>query len=542
MVICQLKNVTRTFGAHTIFTGLSLEVKHGDRIGLVGRNGEGKTTLLHILAGASEPSAGTIGWRKGLTKGLLEQIPEKSENCTTREVLLEVFEELRAMAQKMTELERTLSTDLSPAKMERVLSEYGRLQEQFGEEGGYEMEANIRRVADGLQIDALLEKRWCSLSGGERTKVGLGRLLLQRPELLLLDEPTNHLDLPALEWLTEWMGQHAGSIVVISHDRAFLDEAVNRIVEIEGGELHEYHTNYSGYVQEREERLFQEFQQYQDQQKKIKKMRDTIKRLKEWANRANPPNDGLHRRAKSMEKALARIEQLKKPLLQRKNVELAFAHLGRSGLDVLALAGVWKSFEERDVLRGVDLTLRYQERVAIVGANGTGKSTIFDLILEKVMPDEGEVRLGSNVSIGYLSQHGTELQDDLTVLEAFRESAALTEGEARGQLARFLFFGHAVFRNVSSLSGGERMRLRLAQLISEKHNVLLLDEPTNHLDIDSKEVLEEALSEFNGTILSISHDRYFLNKLFEVTYWLEGGELERYEGTYAYARSKRKNG
>ncbi|MEK4566379.1 ABC-F family ATP-binding cassette domain-containing protein [Alkalihalobacillus sp. FSL R5-0424] len=541
MTIFYMKDVSQTYGVHVIFENLSLEIKQGERVGLVGRNGEGKTSLLHIIAGITEPASGSVGWKKGVTKGALEQQPDFIEDRTLQEQLKQVFTDLIEKEATMRQMETQLQELTDPKALERCLEKYGTLQVEFAEQGGYEMDADIRRVSAGLGIQSLLSSKWSELSGGERTKAGLAMLLLTKPDLLLLDEPTNHLDLRATEWLTDWVNQYAGTVVVISHDREFLDETVTRIVEMDGGELSFYETNYSGYVEEREQRLLLEFQQYQDQQKRLKKMRETIKRLKEWANRANPPNAGMHRQAKSMEKAMNRIERVKKPVMNRKQVQLDFEQGSRSGTDVVQLDSVSKHFADREVLKDVNLTLTYQDRLAIVGENGAGKSTLFKLILEELEPDAGRCKIGANVSIGYLSQHGLEGGGDERVIDAFRDYVVMTEGEARAELAKFLFYGQDVFKKVKSLSGGERMRLRMAQLIYDRHNLLLLDEPTNHLDIDSREVLEDALAEFEGTILCISHDRYFLNKLFPKTSWLENGRLTMYEGNYAYSREKREH-
>ncbi|TDQ40873.1 ribosomal protection-like ABC-F family protein [Aureibacillus halotolerans] len=536
MIACSIQDVTQTFGAETIFSNITCEIKEGERVGLIGRNGEGKTTLMHLIAGKTTPASGVVSWKKGMAVGLLEQMPTIAENTIVADALLAVFTELLEMKKQMTVLEQQLASETKG--LEKRLEVYGKLQERFMAEGGYEVDANIRRVAAGLQVTPLLEKPWKQLSGGERTKIGLAQLLLRNPGLLLLDEPTNHLDLPAIEWLTDWITSSGATVVIISHDRYFLDETTTKVMEMEQGELYVYHTNYSGYVKEKEERLLREFQQYEDQQKKIKKMQEAIKRLKDWANRANPPNAGLHKKAKNMEKALARMTLVKKPVVQ-KAIDGGFDSSGRSGKDVVVAKGVTKAFAEQVVLDRLSMHVRYKERVAIVGANGSGKSTLLKLILGEMTADAGELTIGSRLSMGFLSQHNDELDDRLTVIDEFRDKIVITEGDARRLLAKFLFYGPAVFQKVSSLSGGERMRLRLAQLMHEKHNLLILDEPTNHLDIDSKEVLEEALDSFDGTILAVSHDRYFLDKLFPVTCWLDSGQLTRYEGSYPYARAKR---
>ena len=540
MMICSIQNVTQSYGGHGIFSGISCEIKQGERIGLIGRNGEGKTTLLKIMSGQVKPDEGLVTWKKGISAGLLEQAPRHDGHQTVKELLFDVFASLWKTQHQLSDIERKLANEQDADQLERLLERYGALQDEFQQKGGYEVSAQIERVAAGLNIGRLFDTPWRSLSGGERTKVGLARLLLSAPDLLLLDEPTNHLDLTAIEWLTSFIKQYKGAVVIVSHDRYFLDDAVTSIVEIDQGELHVYQGGYSRYIVEREERLIREFQQYQDQQKKIKKMKETIKRLKEWANRANPPNDGLHRRAKSMEKALERIEMLKKPALDRKKIDLAFKMDERSGKDVVKLAEVSKRFGKQELFHSLNMHIRFQERAAIVGENGSGKTTLLNIINGTAAADSGEVQLGSNLSAAHLTQHVEEMDGERSVLAEFRDKVTATEGEARMMLARFMFYGPSVFKKVKDLSGGERMRLRLAQLVHQHHNGLILDEPTNHLDIESNEVLEEALGQFQGTIIAVSHDRYFLDKIFNVTYWLADGRLTRYEGNYTFAREKRR--
>ncbi|WP_404451079.1 ATP-binding cassette domain-containing protein [Virgibacillus necropolis] len=538
MIICSLKNVTQTYGANTIFSNMTCEIKENERIGLIGRNGEGKTTLLHLLARKTDPAEGTISWKKNLTVGLLQQSPDVLDEKKMEALLYDVFDSLTSLKGKMTELENAMATEENPDKLTRYIEKYGVLQEKFQEEGGYEIDSQIRRIMSGLQITDLAEKNWEQLSGGERTKVGLAQLLLKAPDLLLLDEPTNHLDLFAIEWLTDFIKNYPGTVIIVSHDRYFLDETVTSILEMDQGELIRYHTNYSNYVKEREARLLIEFQQYQDQQKKMKKMRETIKRLKEWANQANPPNDGLHRRAKSMEKALARMEMLKKPILEQKKINLDFQMNKRSGKDVVIVEDVSKRFNEKQLLTNVNMHVRFQERIAIIGENGCGKSTLLKMILRSETFDEGDIHLGSNLSVGFLSQNMLEINGERTIINEFRDQVHVTEGDARGILAKFLFYGNTVFQKVNSLSGGEQMRLRLAQLVHQDHNLLILDEPTNHLDIESKEVLEDALEQFDGTIIAVSHDRYFLDRLFPLTYLVANEELTRFEGSFTFARRK----
>ncbi|PEF61056.1 ribosomal protection-like ABC-F family protein [Bacillus cereus] len=537
MTICSVNNVTKSFGGNIIFENISLEIKNGERVGLVGRNGSGKTTIFGLLTGMESLDAGAIHMKKGTRIGHVAQIPKFDEDMTVYDVLSSAFKIEKELEREMHALEKHMAEEQESSALQRLMERYGVIQEKFAFLGGYEIEANIMKVANGLQVTELFPRSFLELSGGEQTKVSLAYMLLQKPDLLLLDEPTNHLDLFAVEWLEQFLKEYNGTVMVISHDRYFLDEVVTKIFDLEDGEIHVYHTNYSQFVEEKEERLLQEFQAYQEQQKKIKKMKEAIKRLREWANQANPPNEGLHKRARSMERALERMEKLKKPILERKQMGLQFEGQERSGKDVVVMKEVSKGFADHPLFNEVNLHVRFQERAAIVGRNGTGKTTLLKLLLEEIEPDAGEIRIGSSVKIGYLSQHAYGNMKS-NVLEAFREYVAVTEGEARHILAKFLFYGPAVFKKVTQLSGGEKMRLRLAQLMYQDINFLILDEPTNHLDIESREVLEEALEQYNGTILAVSHDRYFLNKLFEKTYWIDERKLFEFAGNYAWARQK----
>lgn len=537
MTICSVNNVMKSFGGNIIFENISLEIKNGERVGLVGRNGSGKTTIFGLLTGKESLDAGAIHMKKGTRIGHVAQIPKFDEVMNVYDVLSSAFKVEKELEKEMHALEKNMAVEQEQSALEKLMERYGVIQEKFAFLGGYEIEANIMKVANGLQVTDLFSRVFTELSGGEQTKVSLAYMLLQKPDLLLLDEPTNHLDLFAVEWLEQFLKEYTGTVIVISHDRYFLDEVVTKIFDLEDGEIHVYHTNYSQFVEEKEERLLQEFQAYQEQQKKIKKMKEAIKRLREWANQANPPNEGLHKRARNMERALERIEKLKRPILERKQMGLQFEGQERSGKDVVVMKEVSKGFAGRPLFEQANLHVRFQERAAIVGRNGTGKTTLLKLLLKEMEPDAGAIRMGSSVKIGYLSQHAYENMKS-NVLEAFRENVAVTEGEARHILAKFLFYGPAVFKKVTQLSGGEKMRLRLAQLMYQDINFLILDEPTNHLDIESREVLEEALEQYNGTILAVSHDRYFLNKLFEKTYWIDGCQLFEFAGNYAWARQK----
>lgn len=536
-MICTVQNITKMLGGNIIFEKLSLAIKTGDRLAIVGRNGSGKTTLFKLLAGIEKPDEGSIHFKKGTSVGYLAQIPSYSEDVTGLDVLHYAFQKITALQQKMIQMEKQMAT-IGAAEMERLLQQYGEVQEQFTLLGGYTMESEIEKVVQGLQLTRFINQPFASLSGGEQTKIMLGKILLSDPDVLLLDEPTNHLDLFAVEWLEQYLIGYSGTVVIISHDRYFLDQVVTKIADLEEGELSLYHGDYSAFILEKEAKLMREFQHYEEQQKKIKKMKDAIRRLRQWANEAVPPNPKLFRQARNMERALERMVKVRKPLIDPKKMELSFEFASRSGKEVVMMKNVYKSFGENVLLEDVQLNLYWKERVAIVGRNGSGKSTILHLLLGNIPIDNGEARLGSNVRVGYLSQHFEIQNPKARLIDVFRSELNLVEGDARHILAKFMFFGPDVFKRIGDLSGGERMRLRLAQLMHQDINLLILDEPTNHLDIESREVLEDALGDFDGTILAVSHDRYFLNKLFPKTVWLEQGQLTTFEGPYEWARIK----
>lgn len=527
MIQCQ--NIQKYYGAELVLSDVSFEIKKGEKVGLIGRNGTGKSTIMSLLTGSDNPDQGSISISKDARIGALAQIPNYSNQSTVYGVLESAFKHLLDTKDEMQRLEIEMAacpTDGEGTLLESLLKQYGRLQEAFERGGGYEIEPSILRISSGLGIPSIqYDRPFSSLSGGEKTKVGLAVILLQNPDILLLDEPTNHLDMTAIQWLESFLHSFEGTIVVISHDRYFLDTVAGKIIEIEDGEAFTYSCNYSAYKIEKEQKLLLQFAHYQEQQKKIKKMQESIKQLIDWGNRSNPPNPGFHRRAASMQKALDRMVKLKRPILERKAIDLQLQQLDRSGKDALVLAEVGKSMGTRRLYRDVSHTLRYGEMAVLIGANGTGKTTLLKSIIGLEPPDEGEIRLGSRVELGYLAQESAPSDHEETVLQYFRDEIGMESGEARNQLARFLFFGADVFKKVRSLSGGEWTRLRLAILMYQKPNLLLLDEPTNHLDIDSREALEEALEEYPGSLLAISHDRYFINKIAGQVWSLEDGKM-----------------
>ena len=528
----KAENITKSFGGHMIFENLTVEVQTAEHVAIVGNNGCGKTTLLQLLAGVEIPDEGRIIKKKDHMIGYLHQIPFYPDHSVI-DVLKEAFSPLLTIQRKMTELEQQMAV---AEKLEKILNEYGQLQEQFMQSGGYEIESKMTSVANGLGIHQLLEQPFENLSGGEKTKVMLGQLLLQNPSILLLDEPTNHLDLLAIEWLEEYIKNFSGTVLVVSHDRQFMNNVVQKVIELEDGEASIFHGNYDDYVRGKEEQIAQQFAQYQEQQKKIKKMKEAIKRLRQWANEASPPNPDLYRKAKSMEKALARIELVKKPKNSQK-MRLQLEAKDRSGKEVVSVKNATKIYKTT-LLKDVNFSVYWQDRLAIVGENGTGKSTLLKMMLGEVKPDRGQCIIGRNVKIGYLAQQFETFDGQARLIDAFRENISMTEGEARHVLAQFLFYGFDVYKKVCDLSGGEKMRLRLAQLMQQDINLLILDEPTNHLDIESREVLEDNLQNFTGTIIAVSHDRYFLQKIFTRIAWIEHQTVTIHQGDYQWAKEK----
>ncbi|RKP51681.1 ABC transporter ATP-binding protein [Cohnella endophytica] len=534
MLTINCQKVKKYNAAQLVLEDVTFDLNHGEKMGLVGRNGSGKSTLLRLLSKQDSPDEGLLTIRKDARIGYLEQIPDDATERTVYDVLALGYRELLDCRSAMGELERRMSEPEAGGEaglLEKLLADYSALQERFEREGGYELDARIDQVANGLGIDREWYARlYSSLSGGEKTKAGLASQLIRQPDLLLLDEPTNHLDLGGVEWLEEYLVKYEGACLIVSHDRYFLDRVVTKIVELEDGESSIYLTNYTDYLKEKEERLLQEFADYQEQQKKLKKMRETIKRLMEWGRIGD--NGKFFRRAASMQKALDRIEKLKRPAIDRKEAEFSLKLGDRSGKRVLEFADLSKRYGDNDILKRASGAVEYGERIAIVGRNGAGKSTLLKILLGEEQAEEGKLSIGSRVDVGYLPQQQPPDDPKQSVLGYFREAAGMEEGEARSRLAAYLFYGADVFKPVGLLSGGEWTRLRLAVLVLKRPNLLVLDEPTNHMDIASREALEEALEQFPGTILAVTHDRYFINRVSRKIWELDRGALSVYLGDF----------
>ena len=528
MIILSAQHIAKSFGVNAVLRDVSLTVQQGDRIGLVGVNGCGKSTLMRILAGLDAQDGGEISLVRGLRVGYLAQQNMVTSGETVWNELQKVYEQVFAMEKKLRELEDEMAHAHTDAQRFAQLSaDYDRLTQRFEEADGYSWKSMVSGVLNGLgfkpaQYDQCVD----SLSGGEQTRLCLARLLLQKPDLLLLDEPTNHLDIETLQWLENYLAAYKGSVLVISHDRYFLDHVCTGIVEILMGSSEQYNGNYTRYIAQRQERFESRMRAYEIQQKEIERQQAIIARYRMF-NR-----EKSIRAAESREKALDRMEKLEKPVDERA-IRFSFEARRRTGEDVLQLTEMSKSFGEKHLFHDLTLRVRAGDRVALIGPNGVGKSTLIKIIVGEEQPDTGFIRYGSNVDIGYYDQHQSTLHADKTVLdEIWDRFPQMEQSNVRGALGMFLFTGDDVFKPIHTLSGGEKGRVALTALMLRKDNLLLLDEPTNHLDMDSREVLEDALADFGGTIITVSHDRYFINRIANRIIEMQPDGVTEYIGNY----------
>ena len=539
MIILSCNNLTKSFGVESILENISFTVNEGDKIGVIGVNGTGKTTLFKIISGIYGYDSGEIYTSKDCEIGYLEQNTNFYSDNTIFTEVLEVFSDLIKMEEDLRKTECEISdksSETNSPDLQKLMDNYSHKLELFQNSNGYGYKSEAKGVLKGLGFnDEELEKPIKILSGGEKTRVLLAKLLLRKPTLLLLDEPTNHLDSDALEWLELFLKQYKGTVILISHDRYFLDQSVNRIFEIHNKKLKAYNGNYSYYVEKSAIDKEIERKTYEDQQKEIKKQEESIERLKAYGREKHL------KRARSKEKALSKIEVLDRPDGERKRAKIKFIPAVESGNDVLAVRDVEMSFPDKVLFKDLNLDIYRSEKVALIGPNGAGKSTLFKIIMNEIQPMEGEVKFGTNVNTAYFHQEQKTLNLENSVIdEIWDANPHLTQTEVRNMLGAFLFENEDVFKKISSLSGGERARVAILKLILSQSNFLLLDEPTNHLDIDSKEVLEEALVNYTGTIFTISHDRYFLNKVVDKILVLGENGVTEYLGNYDYYIEKKR--
>ena len=527
MIILALQDITKSFGTHEVLKSVSFTLQDGERMGLVGVNGSGKSTLMKIICGQETADSGSVNMQKGLRIGYLAQQGELTGEETVIETLESVFEPQRQMEAEMRRLEEEMAeTAGDPEALRRLGGRYDALTREFERSNGYGWRSAVQGVLAGLKLREYQEMKTGLLSGGERTRLCLGRMLLSEPDLLLLDEPTNHLDLKSIAWLEEYLTAYRGAVLVVSHDRYFLDRVCGRMAELLLGTVETYEGNYSEYLEKRTAVYEIRMKAWELQQKEIARQEAIIAMYRRF-NR-----EKSIKAAESREKRLEKIERLEKPQ-EEGTVRFRFETRRRTGDDVLITMGLTKGYGERVLFRDLDLHVRAGDRIALIGDNGTGKSTLLRCLTGEERPDAGVIRWGTGVDIGYYDQHQAGLHESKTVLdEVWDRFPRMEQYEVRGALGLFLFTGDDVFAPVSTLSGGEKGRVALTELMLRKDNVLLLDEPTNHLDMDSREVLENALRDFPGTIIAVSHDRYFINRFAEKVCVLDGCEIREYLGDY----------
>ena len=526
MVEVSVNELAKSFEiGKKLLDGLSFAVNTGERVGILGPNGCGKTTLFRILVGEIDSDEGQVSIAQGRRIGLISQIPVYPPDWTTEDVLREAHRRLYKMSEHLDELTIRMESDQSPA----LLREYDRLSDDFRRLGGYSMEVERNRVANGLQIPASQrEQLFSSLSGGEKTRVNLARLILEDTDILLLDEPTNHLDLRATEWLEDYLLHFKGTVLTISHDRYFLDKVVQRCIEISDGKAELYSGNYSFYVQERQRRFEEKLKQFERDQAKIEQLTRAAEQMHLWAFMGA---DKLHKRAFAMEKRIDKLQQSEKPT-QQKKLNVKFKQRDFFGDEVLVCDDLSKAFGGKQLFRDLSLSVSGGERIALIGDNGTGKSTLLKLIMNQEKPDRGYLYQGPAVRTAYLPQMVEFSVDSRSALDTMLYDGKCQPQEARDRLAAFGFRGEDVFKPVGALSGGERSRLKLCMLMGSDINFLILDEPTNHLDIASREWMEDALSDYEQTLLFVSHDRYFIDKFATRIWALKDGCITDYHGAY----------
>ena len=532
MIEIELNNIIKNYGLKNVLNGMNLTLKTGERAAIIDCNGAGKSTVLKIIMKQENISAGTINIRKNATIGILRQIYEYEEtNPNVYTFLQRCFEHFFELETKLKKLENEMSYEKDDEKMSELLQKYGNVQQKYIQMGGYDIQEKFNKICSGLQInEKMLNQNYNDLSGGEKTIVNLGALLLKEPSILLLDEPTNHLDMEKLEWLEKFLKEYKGTILMVSHDRYFLDKVATKTILLENGKEKIYLGNYSYFLKEDEKRTLAEFENYKNQQKMIKKMKESIKTLRKFGELAK--NEMFFKRAKSIEKKLAKIEQLPQVDLEQKTLLNFKLNIdSRSGKDVI-INNLNKNFESKNIFENANLQIHYGEKIALIGKNGTGKSTLLKIIVNEDCEYTGEIKIGQSVNIGYIPQEINFEDDNQTILNFFEQFDNRNETEIRTSLAKYMFRGNDVFKKVSSLSGGEKVRLILAKLLKQNINFLILDEPTNHIDIETRELLEEAIKEYSGTVLFVSHDRYFINNLAERIVEVKEKRFFSYVGNY----------
>ncbi len=533
-MILSCKDITKSYGTDIILKKINFNLEEHEKAAVVGVNGAGKTTLFKIITDNLSYDDGQLYIPKNTTIGYLEQNVDIRSEKTIYEEMLSVFESIFELEEKLHSMERKMSS-LSDSEYSSFMEQYARFQHEFEEFDGYSCKSRINGVLKGLGFtEDEYSQQVCTLSGGQKTRVFLGKLLLMKPDILLLDEPTNHLDIDSIQWLEDFLKSYSGACLIISHDRYFLDRTVSKIIDIENGKSSVYNGNYSFFIKQKDAARAAQLKQYANQQREIRHQEEVIKTLRQF-NR-----EKSIKRAESREKALERMEKMERPENLPEKMHLRLTPQIQSGNDVLSVEDLSMSFGNNRLFSNVSFEIKRGEKVAIIGPNGIGKSTLFKIILNELKPDFGKVVLGVNVNPGYYDQEHHELDDKNTIFDEIHNAYPnMTNGEIRNVLASFVFTEDDVFKTIGTLSGGEKGRVSLAKIMLSKSNFLILDEPTNHLDMYSKEILEDAINNYDGTVLYISHDRYFIDKTAERTLELSRDGITQYLGNYSYCMEKK---
>ena len=536
-MILACQKITKAFGGDTVLNDINFLINEGEKAALIGINGAGKTTLLKIITGEYEADSGEVVLQKGASMGYLSQVIDVTSHRTIYEEMLDAKKEIINMEQKIHALEQDISR-LSGEELEKTMENYSRLTDRFEKANGYAWKSEIVGVLKGLGFtESEFDTPIHTLSGGQKTRVALSRILLTQPDIILLDEPTNHLDMEAIRWLETFLSNYRGAVLIVSHDRYFLDRVVSKVIEIEGGNSQTFLGNYSQYAEKKKAQRDAQMKLYLNQQQEIKHQEEVITKLRSF-NR-----EKSIRRAESREKMLDKIERVEKPVVLNSRMRISLEPEVISGNDVLTIENLSKSFENKPLFRNLNLSIQRGEVVGLLGANGTGKTTLLKIINRHLRPDSGKIHYGAKVSIGYYDQEQHVLNDEKTIFDEISDAyPKLTNTRIRNVLAAFLFTGDRVFQKIGTLSGGEKGRVSLAKLMLSNANFLILDEPTNHLDIQSREILEDAINDYEGTVFYVSHDRYFINQTATRILDLSPEGIVNYKGNYTYYLEQKEAG
>ena len=527
MIEINLNNVSKNYGTNIVLKNINFEIKSGEKVALIGQNGSGKTTIFKLINKEEKETSGEINIRKNSKISMLSQYPDESVyDKNVKEIIYSSFKEINMLKDRLEKEELNMQ-NLTGKQLEKSIMNYSKIQEEFINLGGYEIDTKIDKIISAFKAKKIINSKFGDLSGGEKTIINIICIFLENPDIILLDEPTNHLDIDMIELLEKYLINSNKTIIIISHDRYFLDKVVKKVILVENGKTEIFHGNYSYYLKENEERIMRQFNNYKNQQTQIEAMKKSIKKLREFGRLAYPCGEGFYRRAASIEKRLEKIEPLEKP---KKEIEinLNFEFDNRSGKNVLDFDNYNLTIGENELLKNARLSIKYKEKICIMGKNGSGKTTL----IKEIMKNNENIKKGSNVKIGYIPQEILFENEDEYLIDEARKFFIGEEEKLRSALVKFMFYSEKIYTKLNKLSGGERIILKLFCLMQENNNLLIFDEPTNHIDINTREILENALKKYDGTIIIVSHDRYFINKLATSIVMINNKKTFKYVGNY----------